>query len=82
MSEMAFKKLHLKKGALRDYLERKKLIKPTERIPSTLLERIKNAKDHSTIKIRRNNHSVPVRVTTELKKRVTLALNFRKFRRR
>ena len=79
---MTFKKLHLKKGALRNYLERKKLIKPTERIPSTLLKRIKDAKDHSTIHIKRHNHSVPVQVTTELKRRVTLALNFRKFRRR
>lgn len=79
---MVFKKLHLKKGALRNYLEQKKLIKPTERIPSTLLERIKKAKDYSTIKVQRNKRSVPIKVTTELKKRVTLALNFRKFKRR
>ncbi len=73
--------MQVKKGALRHYLERKGLIKSYERIPNYLLEKIKNAKDHSIKTISRNKKKANVRITPTLKRRVTFALNFRKKRR-
>ena len=73
--------INVKKGALRNYLLRKKLIDKTERIPVSLLRAIKNAPDHSIATIERGKIRADVKVSPTLKRRVTFALNFRKKRR-
>lgn len=72
------KKIHLKKGTLRNQLE----IPTNKNIPITLLNKIESSKLKRHIKNPTKTGKKKISVTKLLKERVTLALNFRRMRRR
>ena len=70
------RKLKIKKGALRKQLG----VPAGKPIPKTALKKIANAKIGSKVTVQIAGKKKTLRVTTKLKRRVVLALNFRKMR--
>jgi len=67
-------------GALEEYFERKLGIPKKARIPTSILKKIKNTPKGKIIVVRYRKRRARIRVTSKLKKRVSLALTFRKFK--